>query len=125
MVNCSSEKSVRKKRKEKTRTLLEIVDWAPGMSVPADIQLMYFIQCGFYLHSIYGTLYMDNKRKDFYAMLIHHVITMTLIFVSYATRFESDWERQQSDQRRVLLLVIIKLVCSFFSFTISPIFGWN
>jgi hypothetical protein len=49
---------------------------------------MYFVQCGFYLHSIYGTLYMDYKRKDFYAMLIHHVLTMTLIFVSYATRLD-------------------------------------
>jgi ceramide synthetase len=56
------------------------------MYVPFDIKLMYFVQCGFYLHSVYGTLYMDYKRKDFYAMLIHHVLTMALIFVSYATR---------------------------------------
>ncbi|CAF1002723.1 unnamed protein product [Adineta ricciae] len=62
-------------------------DWAPGMPVPFDIQIMYFVQCGFYLHSIYGTLCMDYKRKDFYAMLLHHVLTMTLIFVSYATRY--------------------------------------
>ncbi|CAF0790641.1 unnamed protein product [Adineta steineri] len=62
-------------------------DWAPGMNVPFDIEVMYFVQCGFYLHSIYGTLYMDYKRKDFYAMLLHHVLTMTLIFVSYATRY--------------------------------------
>jgi ceramide synthetase len=61
-------------------------DWSSGMNVPFDIKLMYFVQCGFYLHSIYGTLYMDYKRKDFYAMLIHHILTMTLIFVSYATR---------------------------------------
>ncbi len=62
------------------------LDWSPRMMVPFDIKLMYFVQCGFYLHSIYGTLYMDYKRKDFYVMLIHHVLTMILIFVSYATR---------------------------------------
>ncbi|CAF4253937.1 unnamed protein product [Rotaria sp. Silwood2] len=62
-------------------------DWLPGMNVPFDIKLMYFIQCGFYLHSVYGTLYMDYKRKDFYVMLLHHVVTMALIFVSYATRY--------------------------------------
>ncbi|CAF3032443.1 unnamed protein product [Rotaria socialis] len=62
-------------------------DWSPGMTVPFDIRLMYFVQCGFYLHSIYATLYMDYKRKDFYVMLLHHVVTMTLIFVSYATRY--------------------------------------
>lgn len=62
------------------------LDWVAGMPIPFDITMMYFVQCGFYLHSIYGTLYMDYKRKDFYAMLIHHVLTMALIFVSYATR---------------------------------------
>ena len=62
------------------------IDWSPGMNVPLDIQIMYFIQCGFYLHSIYGTLYMDYKRKDFYAMLIHHVLTITLIGASYGIR---------------------------------------
>ena len=67
------------------KTLISL-DWAAGMHVPFDITMMYFVQCGFYLHSIYGTLYMDYKRKDFYAMLIHHVLTMALIFVSYATR---------------------------------------
>jgi hypothetical protein len=71
--------------KSKTNRFFSI-DWSSGMYVPFDIKLMYFVQCGFYLHSIYGTLYMDYKRKDFYAMLIHHVLTMTLIFVSYATR---------------------------------------
>ncbi len=62
------------------------IDWSSGMFVPFDIKLMYFVQCGFYLHSIYGTLYMDYKRKDFYVMLLHHVLTMILILVSYATR---------------------------------------
>jgi len=62
-------------------------DWSPRMFVPNDIKIMYFFQCGFYLHSVYATLYMDYKRKDFYVMLIHHVITMALIFVSYATRY--------------------------------------
>ncbi|CAF3453112.1 unnamed protein product [Rotaria sp. Silwood1] len=62
-------------------------DWASGMDIPFDIKLMYFIQCGFYLHSVYGTIYMDYKRKDYYAMLIHHVLTMALISVSYATRY--------------------------------------
>ena len=66
--------------------LVFALDWSSGMIVPFDIQLMYFVQCGFYLHSIYATLYMDHKRKDFYVMLLHHVLTMTLIFVSYATR---------------------------------------
>jgi ceramide synthetase len=57
------------------------------MDIPWEITLIYYIECGFYLHSIYGTIYMDIVRKDFYVMLIHHILTMTLIIVSYATRY--------------------------------------
>ena len=56
------------------------------MDVPEPIKWLYFVQCGFYLHSIYGTIYMDTKRKDFAAMMIHHILTVALIFLSYATR---------------------------------------
>ncbi|CAF1139737.1 unnamed protein product [Adineta ricciae] len=62
-------------------------NWSAGMFVPFDIKILYFIQCGFYIHSIYATLYLDSKRKDFYIMILHHVITATLIFVSYAIRY--------------------------------------
>jgi len=77
---------VRFDRNKKKKKKLFNLDWSTDMVIPFDIKLMYFIQCGFYLHSIYATLYMDYKRKDFYVMLIHHVLTMTLILVSYATR---------------------------------------
>lgn len=63
-------------------------DWSLGMSVPGDITLLYFVECGFYLHSIYATIYMDAWRKDSIVMLIHHVLTMTLILFSYATRYQ-------------------------------------
>ena len=56
------------------------------MVVPPDIKLLYFAQCGFYVHSIYATIYMDSKRKDFYAMILHHVLTIALISISYVTR---------------------------------------
>lgn len=62
-------------------------DWTLGMDVPNEIKLIYFVECGFYLHSIYATICMDAVRKDFFVMLLHHVITLTLIVVSYATRY--------------------------------------
>lgn len=57
------------------------------MKVPNEIKYIYFLECGFYLHSIYATIFMDAVRKDFYVMLLHHVVTLTLIVVSYATRY--------------------------------------
>lgn len=62
-------------------------DWIIGMKVPLDIQFLYFVECGFYLHSIYATLFMDTIKKDFFVMLFHHVITLALINISYATRY--------------------------------------
>ncbi|CAF1297334.1 unnamed protein product [Adineta steineri] len=62
-------------------------NWSAGMLVPFNIKIIYFIQCGFYFHSIYATLYLDSRRHDFYIMILHHVVTATLIFVSYAIRY--------------------------------------
>jgi sphingoid base N-stearoyltransferase len=57
------------------------------MTIPSEIKCLYFIECGFYFHSVYATIYMDTKRKDFYVMLIHHFLTMALMIVSYATKY--------------------------------------
>ena len=57
------------------------------MLVPDDIKLLYFLECAFYVHSIYATFCMDQIRKDFIAMIIHHVLTIALIMFSYSTRY--------------------------------------
>lgn len=62
-------------------------DWSIGMQIPDEIQWLYFIECGFYFHSVYATLFMDTKRKDFLVMLFHHFLTMILLIVSFATRY--------------------------------------
>ncbi|NXU76455.1 CERS1 synthase, partial [Oreotrochilus melanogaster] len=61
-------------------------DWKKGMEVPTDIAIAYLLQCSFYGHSIYATAYMDTWRKDSVVMLLHHVVTLTLIALSYAFR---------------------------------------
>ncbi|NXD84708.1 CERS1 synthase, partial [Halcyon senegalensis] len=61
-------------------------DWKKGMDVPTDIAIAYLMQCSFYGHSIYATAYMDTWRKDSVVMLLHHVVTLTLITFSYAFR---------------------------------------
>ena len=57
------------------------------MAVEKDIAVAYWLQLSFYLHSVYGTLYMDAWRKDSIVMLIHHFITMALIGFSYGMRY--------------------------------------
>lgn len=63
--------------------------WQKGMDVPTDIAIAYLMQCSFYGHSIYATAYMDTWRKDSVVMLLHHVITLTLIACSYAFRYHN------------------------------------
>ncbi|NXV35639.1 CERS1 synthase, partial [Rissa tridactyla] len=66
--------------------------WKKGMDVPTDIAIAYLLQCSFYGHSIYATAYMDTWRKDSVVMLLHHVVTLTLIAFSYA--FRAAWGRE-------------------------------
>jgi len=61
-------------------------DFNENMEIPWDITIGYLIQSAFYLHSIYGTIYMDVWRKDSIVMLMHHFLTLTLIGFSYAAR---------------------------------------
>lgn len=63
--------------------------WKRGIEVPTDIYLAYVAQASFYAHSIYGTLYMDAWRKDSPVMLLHHVITLSLLISSYAFRYHN------------------------------------
>lgn len=61
--------------------------WTLGMAIPSDVYFYYMIQGSFYTHSIFATLFMDVWRKDSIAMLIHHFITCSLIFLSYGLRY--------------------------------------
>ncbi|KAG8454931.1 hypothetical protein GDO86_001231 [Hymenochirus boettgeri] len=63
--------------------------WTSGSPVPRDIALAYLIQGSFYAHSIYATLYMDSWRKDSIVMMLHHLVTFTLITFSYAFRYHN------------------------------------
>ncbi|NXP26600.1 CERS1 synthase, partial [Scytalopus superciliaris] len=63
--------------------------WQKGMEVPTDIAIAYLLQCSFYGHSIYATAYMDTWRKDSVVMLLHHVVTLTLLASSYAFSWDN------------------------------------
>uniref|UniRef100_A0A8D0EBY3 Ceramide synthase 1 n=1 Tax=Salvator merianae TaxID=96440 RepID=A0A8D0EBY3_SALMN len=65
-------------------------DWKKGLEVPTDIALIYLVHASFYIHSVYATLYMDTWRKDSVVMLIHHVVTLLLISVSYMFRYHNS-----------------------------------
>jgi len=56
------------------------------MPIPQDIYTLYVVEAGFYFHSIYATLFMDQWRRDSHLMILHHILTNALIFFSFAVR---------------------------------------
>ena len=56
------------------------------MPVTQDIYTLYVVEAGFYFHSLYATLYMDQWRRDSILMILHHILTNLLILFSLAIR---------------------------------------
>ncbi|XP_038045631.1 ceramide synthase 1-like [Patiria miniata] len=63
--------------------------WAPGMVVPPLIYWAYAIQCSFYLHCFFATIFLDVWRSDSIMLIVHHVLTLSLISFSYASRYHN------------------------------------
>ncbi|XP_033762734.1 ceramide synthase 2-like isoform X2 [Pecten maximus] len=51
--------------------------------VPNDVYWYYTIELGFYWNLVF-TLVTDHKRKDFRELVVHHFVTMMLIYFSFA-----------------------------------------
>ena len=58
----------------------------PKQYVTEDIYWYYTIELGFYF-SLLVTQFFDIKRKDFFQMFLHHVVTISLIMFSYMANF--------------------------------------
>jgi len=42
---------------------------------------------GWYLHCLYTHLYKDTRKSDYLVMLIHHIVTLALLYGSYVTGY--------------------------------------
>lgn len=58
----------------------------PRHSVGNDIYWYYTIELGFYL-SLFVTQFFDVKRKDFWEMFVHHIVSISLIFFTYTCNY--------------------------------------
>jgi len=48
-----------------------------------EIFMFYAIEIGWYLHCVYAQFFLDSKKSDFWVMLAHHVITLSLQFFAF------------------------------------------
>jgi len=51
--------------------------------IPLSVKYYYLTQLAFYLHSIFAHLTIEVRRRDFFQMLVHHLVTVFLICISY------------------------------------------
>lgn len=58
----------------------------PFESPDNDIKYYYYLSLGHYIHLFFSQFF-DVKRKDFWEMMIHHVVTILLIVFSYGANF--------------------------------------
>ncbi|KAJ1976684.1 Sphingosine N-acyltransferase lag1 [Dimargaris verticillata] len=58
----------------------------PHVELTYRFKAYYLMSMGFWLQQLY-VLQIEEKRKDFYQMLSHHLITCTLVVASYATHY--------------------------------------
>ncbi|KAL3831741.1 hypothetical protein ACJMK2_023455 [Sinanodonta woodiana] len=61
------------------------IGW-PKQGIDRDVYWYYVLELGFYWSLVY-TLAVDHKRKDFYEMVIHHLVTVLLIYFSWVLNF--------------------------------------
>ncbi|KAK3592980.1 hypothetical protein CHS0354_023204 [Potamilus streckersoni] len=61
------------------------IGW-PKQGIDRDVYWYYVLELGFYWSLVY-TLAVDHKRKDFYEMVIHHLVTILLIYFSWVLNF--------------------------------------
>lgn len=58
----------------------------PAHLLTSEIYYYYVVSCAFYV-SLLVTQFFDVKRKDFWQMFFHHLVTISLIIISYVTNF--------------------------------------
>ena len=54
--------------------------------VESGIYWIYAIELGYYFHSLYTTVAVDQRRKDTFVMMIHHLLTILLMTISFSNR---------------------------------------
>lgn len=62
------------------------IEWVPGVKMPTAIYWLYMFQMGLYTHCIHACLFIDEIRKDFVMMMLHHFLTLGLLSYSYGVR---------------------------------------
>lgn len=57
------------------------------MAISSGIWWVYVLQMGWYVHCTYAHVFLDKRKRDFWQMLAHHIVTLLLLFGSMITGY--------------------------------------
>jgi ceramide synthetase len=63
-----------------------LAGWPIEQHASSEVRWYYFLSMGHYMH-LFVTQFFEPKRKDWWEMFIHHIVTMLLLFFSYLVNF--------------------------------------
>ncbi|KAI8804401.1 TRAM/LAG1/CLN8 homology domain-containing protein [Cladochytrium replicatum] len=61
--------------------------WPEQQHMSASLKFLYQFAFGSYMYQTVDTLFVAPKQKDFVAMTVHHIVTLSLIYFSYLWGF--------------------------------------
>jgi ceramide synthetase len=63
------------------------LDNFPRQANEPEISFYYSLQIGWYLHGVYTHFFLDTKKSDFAIMIVHHVVTLSLLYGAFVVGY--------------------------------------
>jgi len=67
--------------------MVTFLDNFPRQANEYEISFYYSLQIGWYLHGVYTHFFLDTKKSDFAIMIVHHVVTLSLLYGAYVVGY--------------------------------------
>ena len=58
--------------------------WVPGQDEDAQLRTFYLMQLGIWFYTAFSCRFVESRHKDYFVMYTHHVVTITLVALSFA-----------------------------------------
>lgn len=87
--------------------ILTFLEGFPNQTIDPEIFWFYGIQTGWYVYCSYAHVFQDSRKSDYWIMIVHHAVTLTLLYAAFVTGYF-----------RIGMLVMFSMdICDIFVFS--------